>query len=137
MTPANSLLGKVGIFAAGTVGIYAVLLGLLLTPPAQRFALYANKFNTLFLGDDLSNGEAYGFAKHQVTPFNLTTPDGETLYAWHVLPINVYTSNEKTILSEERSAGPVEDFTKTSAFHYLAQGDAKVVVTCTFATLKT
>ncbi|KYG49114.1 hypothetical protein M433DRAFT_131528 [Acidomyces richmondensis BFW] len=125
----NTLLGKVGIVAAVTVGIYAVVLGVLLTPSVQRFALYANHFNTLFLGDDLNTGEAYGFSKHQVTPFNLSTLDGETLYAWHVLPIDVYTRNEKMILAEERSVGPVEDLTKTNAFRYLTQGDAKVVVT--------
>lgn len=43
--------------------------------------------------------ESFGFAKHQITPFNISTPDGETLYAWHVLPLNVYAKHRESLVS--------------------------------------
>lgn len=131
---AKSLLGKAALIGATATGLYAILLGALLTPSLQRFALYAHKINTLWLGDDLNAPESFGFAKHQVTPFNLRTPDGETLYAWHVLPVDVYARNEKALREEQRPHGPVDDLTQTSAFRLLTAKDAepaRVVVTCT------
>ncbi|KAK4552211.1 hypothetical protein LTR86_010565 [Recurvomyces mirabilis] len=121
---------RLALGVSAAVGIYAIVLGALLTPQIQRFALYANKINTLWLGDDLNEPEAFGFAHHQVTPFNLRTPDGETLYAWHVLPIDTYTRYEKALKAEDRPHGPVDDFTTTSAFKLLTEDPAaKVVVT--------
>lgn len=97
-------------------------------------ALYANSFNTLWW-DNLNDGEAFGFAEHQVTPFNLRTPDGENLYAWHILPTDVYARNEKQILEEERpSDRPIDDFTTTVPFRLLTSNDAspaRVLVSCT------
>ncbi|KAK5110260.1 hypothetical protein LTR62_006113 [Meristemomyces frigidus] len=130
MSSPSNIPWRLGTIAGAAVGIYAILLGALLTPQIQRFALYANKINTLWLGDDLNDPEAYGFAPNQVTPFNLRTADGEVLYAWHVLPLDVYTRNEKALRAEERPHRPVEDFTKTSAFRLLTEDDtARVVVT--------
>lgn len=127
-------MSKVGFWVSLAVGLYANIIGLLTTQPAvQRFAVYAHKINTLFAGDKLNKPEAFGFAERQVTPFNLETPDGETLYAWHVLPVDVYARNERALRGEERPAGPVEDFTTTSAFRLLTTEEpepAKVVVTC-------
>jgi len=133
--PSNTtgVLSRVAILFTAAVALYAVLIGFLLTPPLQRFALYAHKINTLFRGDDLSKPEAFGFAKHQVTPFNLRTPDGETLFAWHILPTDVYARHEKALRAEDRPHGPVDDFTATSAFSLLTGDDpapAKLVVTC-------
>lgn len=97
----------------------------MLTPAS---ALYAHKFNTLFL-QDVHDGEVFGFSKNQVTPFNLRTPDGETLYAWHVLPLDQYALHEKAIRNELRPQnGPVEDFTSTTAFQLLKSDDARVVI---------
>ena len=128
----GTILGKVAFATSFAVGVYAVLLGALLTPPIQRFALYAHKINTLFLGDNLNDGEAFGFAKNQVTPFNIHTPDGETLYAWHVLPLDIYARHEDTLRGERRPDGPVSDFTQTTAFRLLTQDPtARVVVNCT------
>ncbi|KAK5135115.1 hypothetical protein LTR08_005640 [Meristemomyces frigidus] len=129
---ASSLLRKAAFASAIAVGIYGLLLGALMTPSIQRFALYAHKINTLFAGDDLNKPEAFGFAKHQVTPFNLKTPDGETLYGWHVLPLDVYARNEKSLLAEHRPHGPYEDFRESTAFRLLTADDAepaRVVVT--------
>jgi hypothetical protein len=68
-----------------------------------------------------------------VTPFNILTPDGETLFAWHILPVNLYARHEAQIRSEARPARqPVSDFTKTVAFSLLTAEDpaTKVVVSC-------
>ncbi|RMY51761.1 hypothetical protein D0863_14483 [Hortaea werneckii] len=128
----GAALGKAGLTCSIAVGLYATLLGILLHPSAQRFALYAHKINTLFLGDNLSDPEQFGFSKNQVTPFNLPTPDGETLYAWHILPLDVYTRNERSIQEEiRRRDGPVDDFTKTKPFHLLMTNDphpARVII---------
>ncbi|KAL9025371.1 MAG: hypothetical protein Q9196_005789 [Gyalolechia fulgens] len=43
--------------------------------------------------------EQFGFLRNQVQPFNISTPDGEVLYAWHVLPIAKYTTNEKALVN--------------------------------------
>ncbi|KAJ9657684.1 hypothetical protein H2201_008090 [Coniosporium apollinis] len=55
--------------------------------------------------------------KNQVTPFNITTPDGETLYSWHILPLSVYAKHEAEVLSQP--SGPVSDFKHTTAFKLL------------------
>lgn len=130
MPPPSPVMSRIAYGVASAVGVYAVLLGVLLTPPMQRFALYANSFNTLFLGDDLHNGERFGFAKNQVTPFNIATADGETLFAWHILPLNVYAQNDKALLAEERPHGQcVEDITTSLAFRLLkSDEDARVVI---------
>ncbi|RMX80031.1 hypothetical protein D0869_07866 [Hortaea werneckii] len=128
----GAALSKAGLTCSIAIGLYATLLGILLHPSAQRFALYAHKINTLFLGDNLSDPEQFGFSNKQVTPFNLPTPDGETLYAWHILPLDVYTRNAKSIQDEgRRRDGPVDDFTQTKPFHLLTANDpepARVIV---------
>ena len=148
-----STAGKVAIGLTVPVGVYAVVLGTLLTPYFQRLwvdyplipvysnyfvvlrysssSLYAHKINTLFY-HDINNAEQFGFNKGQVTPFTIRSPDGETLYAWHILPIDVYARHEKTLRNEKRPHGPVEDFTKTTAFRLLTsnQDPARVVVSC-------
>ncbi|KAK4547159.1 hypothetical protein LTR36_001380 [Oleoguttula mirabilis] len=127
-----AILSRIAFGCSIAVGVYANILGLLMTPAVQRFAVYAHKINTLFAGDDLNKPEAFGFAERQVTPFSLQTPDGETLYAWHILPVDVYARNERALRDEERPDGPAEDFTATSAFRLLTADEpepAKVVVT--------
>ena len=132
----SSLFGRAVFASAVAVGVYGILLGALLTPPIQRFALYAHKINTLFRGDDLNKPEAFGFAKNQVTPFNLRTPDGETIYGWHILPLDVYARNEKLLLADDRPHGPYEDFRESMAFRLLTADNpepARLVVTCTYS----
>jgi abhydrolase domain-containing protein 12 len=94
-------------------------------------ALYAHKVNTV-LWHDIDNAEQFGFAKNQVTPFHIPTPDGETLYAWHVLPIDAYMHHEKALGKVERPHGSAADFTKTLPFQLLTskQHPARVVVNC-------
>jgi hypothetical protein len=63
-----------------------------------------------------------------VQPFNLVTPDNETLYAWHILPPHLCHENEEA-LSANLPSGPAADVSKTVAFELLAQDpNARVVV---------
>lgn len=94
-------------------------------------ALYANSFNTLFL-DNLYDPRKFGFAKNQVTPFNIRTPDSEKLFAWHILPVDVYTRNEQTLRDQEPAGGPV-DVLETTAFKLLEsanKAETRVIVSC-------
>ncbi|KAI9783574.1 MAG: hypothetical protein M1816_001325 [Peltula sp. TS41687] len=76
----------------------------------SRRALYAHNINPSFWLDP-NDPERFGF---------LNTPDGERLYAWHVLPIGLYTKHEGPLQSETfRTA---ENFTKTAPFRML-KGD--------------
>ncbi|KAM0445616.1 hypothetical protein ACHAQK_001828 [Fusarium lateritium] len=56
---------------------------------------------------------------NQVTPFSLKTPDGESIYAWHILPLPLYLKNEALIESQE--PGFSHDFTKTESFRLLKE----------------
>ncbi|KAF4631840.1 hypothetical protein G7Y89_g6291 [Cudoniella acicularis] len=56
-------------------------------------------------------------SENQVTPFNFTTPDHETIYAWHVLPLGLYAKHESEILKQP--SGCAEDMTQTTAFRLL------------------
>lgn len=70
-------------------------------------------------------------AANQVTPFNLHTPDGETIYAWHILPLPLYLQNEKTLAKQ--TPGLSQDFTATVSFRLLREDpDARLVLSCTY-----
>jgi hypothetical protein len=62
-----------------------------------------------------------------VTPFNLTTSDGETLFCWHVLPLDVYLDNENEIV--QKTTGLVGDLKDTIGYKLLQRDPkSKVVV---------
>lgn len=80
-------------------------------------------------GIDINRPEEFGFASRQVTPFNISTPDGETLYAWHILPLGLYAKHEAEILRQEHELG--EDITTTIGFRLLAKDpEARLVINC-------
>ncbi|KAK4033113.1 Alpha/Beta hydrolase protein [Parachaetomium inaequale] len=102
----------VGVPLAG----YIFFLGLSAVPYLQRNFLYAHKINTLWWGD-INKPEQWGFAKNQVTPFHLTTADNQTLYAWHILPLPLYTQHEAKLSSQPSGLSP--DITTTENFRLL------------------
>ncbi|KAK2808063.1 hypothetical protein FQN49_008750 [Arthroderma sp. PD_2] len=64
----------------------------------------------------------------QVQPFNVLTPDNETLYSWHLIPSHLYKDYENLLLRSP-PAGPPKDITKTPAFQLLAKDqNARVVL---------
>ncbi|KAF2709709.1 hypothetical protein K504DRAFT_280846 [Pleomassaria siparia CBS 279.74] len=111
---------------AGLGSLYAIFMFLLTNPWFQRHALYSHKLHYGFW-HNVSNPESFGFAKGQVTPFHLKTSDGETLYCWHVLPLDVYLENELEVV--HKSSGLVEDLTKTVGYKLLkSDPESQVVV---------
>ncbi|KAI0121144.1 Alpha/Beta hydrolase protein [Xylariales sp. AK1849] len=112
---------------AAPVGLYMTFILLGAFPFFQRHFLYAHKINTLFW-HDINKPEYWGFARNQVTPFSLETVDGETLYAWHILPLPTYLRNEDQL--QAQSAGFTTDFTTTESFRLLRDDpDARLVIT--------
>ncbi|KAF2088794.1 alpha/beta-hydrolase [Saccharata proteae CBS 121410] len=110
---------------AATGAAYAAFLLCLTNVTIQRHALYANKIVSAWWVDT-NKPESFGFAKNQVTAFNVTTPDFECLSAWHVLPLDVYAENEEDLLSEPSSH---DDFSRSKAFRLLTEDpEARVVI---------
>ena len=65
--------------------------------------------------------------RNQVTPFSINSPSGEKLYAWHILPIELYRYNEAALHSE--CSGFTPDFTQKHAFKLLHDDpDALLVI---------
>lgn len=84
----SSGLEYVSISAAVLVGLYPCLLGLLTTSTFQAHVVYLHKFQMTWF-KDLDVPETFGFLRNQVTPFSLRSADGERLYAWHILPVEL------------------------------------------------
>lgn len=98
---------------------YAVFLSMLTVPSLQRHVIYLQTLTQTW-GQDLNIPEQWGFLQNQVTPFALDTPDGETLHAWHILPLGLYRRHEERILEEPSGLAP--DFKQRLAFELL-RGD--------------
>ncbi|POR32398.1 Abhydrolase domain-containing protein 12B [Tolypocladium paradoxum] len=116
--PLNPLLWTGIALVAAPFAFYTVFLGLLVTPFFQRHALYAHKINTL-LWSDVNRPESWGFAINQVTPFTLDTPDGESVYAWHILPLPLYLKNEGSLASHQPGLSP--NIAETESFRLLKE----------------
>lgn len=111
---------------AAPFGLYFTFIFLGAFPFFQRHFLYAHKLNTLFW-HDIDRPEYWGFAKNQVTPFSLDTVDGESLYAWHILPLKTYLKNEAKL--QAQPAGFAKDITATESFRTLRDDpSARLVV---------
>ncbi|KAI9749671.1 MAG: hypothetical protein M4579_006784 [Chaenotheca gracillima] len=112
--------------AAGATYILALLL--FTNESLQRHALYLHKLNA-GSWQDLNKPEQFGFSKNQISPFNINTPDDETLYAWLILPIGLYAKHEDTLLAEP--TGLASDITKTTAFDLLTSDpESRLVINC-------
>lgn len=69
-------------------------------------------------------------AETQVQPFHLVTPDNETLYGWHLLPLHLCRQYEEELMNNPPN-GPASDYTDTVAHKVLANDpNARVVVSC-------
>ncbi|KAL4774331.1 Alpha/Beta hydrolase protein [Aspergillus nidulans var. acristatus] len=127
MVEFNPLLRKAYWSLAAAGLIYVGIVCSLTYPVVQRFALYANKINPA-LWEDVNLVEAFGFLKTQVQPFYLVTPDNETIYGWHLLPLHLCREHEVELDLDEPT-GPADDYTLTPAFRLLANDpNARVVV---------
>ncbi|KZF26232.1 alpha/beta-hydrolase [Xylona heveae TC161] len=103
---------------AGAGAFYVFLLLVLSNEFLQRHALYAHKLKKGGW-NYVNHPEKNGFAKNQVTPFFIPTSDGESLYAWHVLPLGTYAEHEAALL--EQPEGPIENITSSLPFDLLSK----------------
>jgi len=64
-----------------------------------------------------------------VTPFYLSTPDGEELYVWHILPLALYAANEDQLFKPKPS--PLGNFSDSLACRLLLEDpESRVVINC-------
>jgi pimeloyl-ACP methyl ester carboxylesterase len=78
-------------------GAFYMLGMLALTVPAiQRGATYAHVVNPS-RWQNLSDVEYFGFLRGQVQPFTVQTPDEQTIYCWHLLPLHLFRTLESAI----------------------------------------
>jgi pimeloyl-ACP methyl ester carboxylesterase len=112
--------------AAGITYLLAIFA--LTVPYIQRNALYAHKVNpSLF--QNLSDVEHFGFLHHQVQPFTMTTPDDETIYAWHLLPLHLYHEHQEELTGQDNyGLKRSESVIDTVAFRILANNSNAHVV---------
>ncbi|KAF3930554.1 hypothetical protein ABW19_dt0203152 [Dactylella cylindrospora] len=75
---------------------------------------------------DLNVPEIFGFLHNQVTPFSIKSSDGETLYAWHILPIELYRKHELELLAEP--TGFVADIKSRLAFKLLRDDPEAILI---------
>ena len=99
--------------------LYATLLGLLTTPSFQGHVVYLHKIQMTWF-KDLNVPESFGFLRNQVTPFRIKSSLGGAVYAWHILPVELYRQHELALIAEP--AGFVDDITSRTAFKLL-RGD--------------
>ena len=68
--------------------------------------------------------------ENQVAPFYIPTPDGERLFAWHVLPLGLYAEHRDVLLDHD--SGLVEDITQSAGFKLLRDDpEARLIINCT------
>ncbi|KAF1941561.1 hypothetical protein EJ02DRAFT_434719 [Clathrospora elynae] len=128
MPALQSIFVKAYWVLAGVGILWATFIGLLVVPTVQRHALYAHKFQTGFL-HNVSNPEEFGFARGQVQPFWLDTVDGEKLFCWHVLPLDVYLENEYELVTAPNAGDTVEELKGTVGERLMRRdGESRVVV---------
>ncbi|KAF2402826.1 hypothetical protein EJ06DRAFT_505822 [Trichodelitschia bisporula] len=125
MPPLHPLLKK-GLWAIPILSAsYITFLLILTIPTVQRLALYAHPIHTGYW-DDINVPEYWGFAPGQVTPFTISTPDGETLYGWHILPLDVYAAHAD-VLAANPPRTP-EPFNSTFAAKLLSSDPSSRVI---------
>ncbi|KAL9944096.1 hypothetical protein D7B24_001976 [Verticillium nonalfalfae] len=111
---------------AGSLASYATFIGLLTIPFFQNQVIYLNRV-TLTWFQDVAIPERWGFLHNQVTPFTLDTSDGETLHAWHILPLGLYQKYEQRLVEEPSGIAP--NISKTLGFELLRDDpDARLVI---------
>ena len=122
----SSIFKYASISGAVLVGLYATLLGLLTTSTFQAHVVYLHKIQMTWF-KDLDVPETFGFLRNQVTPFSLKSSDGERLYAWHILPVELYRKHELALVAEP--IGFVSDITSRLAFQLLRDDpDARLIL---------
>ncbi len=121
------LILKYGSIATAALTLpYIGLLGLLTTTWFQAHVVYLHAIQMTWF-KDLDTPEMFGFLHNQVTPFNIKSGGSENLYAWHILPEEVYRKHEQELHGEP--SGFVPDITTRLAFRLLRDDpDARLII---------
>ena len=123
---AKSFFKYASISVAVLVGLYAGLLGLLTTSIFQAHVVYLHKIQMTWF-KNLDVPESFGFLRGQTTPFFIQSPDGGSIYAWHVLPLELYRQHEAALVTEP--PGLASDITSSLAFKLLRDDpDSRLVI---------
>lgn len=72
--------------------------------------------------------------ENQITPLNISTPDGETLFAWHVLPLGLYARHE-VMLSQQPAKNVDVPVHALGSFELLQQPGTRLIVNCQYNSL--
>ncbi|KAI4947470.1 hypothetical protein J4E91_006824 [Alternaria rosae] len=109
----------------GLVGSYLGFVLLLTVPTLQDHVIFLHRVTRTW-GQDINVPEQWGFLRNQVTPFHLKTPDGETLHAWHVLPLETYRQHQTQL--REEPVGLCANVEDRISFRLLKDPTAEVVI---------
>ncbi|KAF2428101.1 alpha/beta-hydrolase [Tothia fuscella] len=110
---------------AVAVGLYAGFIGLLTMQSLQTHVVYLHKVQMTWF-KDLNTPEFFGFMHNQVTAFGVRSLSGEDVYAWHILPIELYRKNEASLLEEPSGFCP--DITARKAFALLHDDPEAILI---------
>jgi abhydrolase domain-containing protein 12 len=122
----GSVATLVVLSTAIVVGLYAGFIGLLTTDLLQTHVIYLPKVQITW-PKDLNTPEVFGFMHNQVIPFGIRSSSGDTVYTWHILPIELYRKNEGSLLGE--SSGYCLDITTRKAFMLLRDDlEARLII---------
>lgn len=113
---AASFFEYAAISVAVALGLYTCLLAFLTISTFQKHAVYLHAIQMTWF-KDLNVPETFGFLRNQATPFSIRTSDGVHLYAWHILPVELYRKHEKALAKEPD--GFVTDMKSRHAFQLL------------------
>lgn len=121
-----SLIQYASISISVLLGLYATLLGLLTTSSFQGHVVYLHKIQMTWF-KDLDVPESFGFLRGQTTPFSIKSSNGGMLYAWHILPIELYRKHESELVTGQ--SGFALDFTSRVPFRLLRDDpDARLII---------
>ncbi|KAI4670694.1 uncharacterized protein J4E88_009786 [Alternaria novae-zelandiae] len=109
----------------GLIGFYLGFVLLLTIPTLQDHVIFLHRVTRTW-NQDINVPEQWGFLRNQVTPFHLKTPDGETLHAWHVLPLETYRQHQTQL--REEPVGLCANVEDRISFRLLKDPTAQVVI---------
>ncbi|KAI9754430.1 MAG: Golgi apyrase [Chaenotheca gracillima] len=129
------------VSAAVFVALYAGLLALLTTSFFQAHVVSLHAFQMTWF-KDLDVPETFGFLRNQVAPFSIMSPSGESLYAWHIIPVELYHRHDFKLLRDDPdarlvlhlhgAAGTVGSGYRTPNYRALSAGQPNKIHVLTF-----
>lgn len=82
-----------------TLTYFGILSLMIALPILQSHLFYLHNVSQTW-AKDIKVPEQFGFLHNQVTPFSISTADGETLHAWHILPLGIYHRHQDKLLAQ-------------------------------------